>query len=245
MDTAGIEYYLAEKHPSCDRRIKNGTLYLVYITMSKVYDDYVSRYFDFILPEIARKLISGETIRFVPQCKRRRGQEQLRLAFQSVTVRSGNAKRAIHLPIMLSTPSTKERSTRAEVELAGQDHTWFYQSQMLRDYRQQRASWVAVCIILMRLISARVSFPPSRNNCSCVPLFCSCAHRTPVYNPVKQMQLRIPELRQWWQKIASFLERPFLISEWKALVTPPLRSDWTRLTAQMNIENRATGYNAS
>eukprot|EP00808_Paulinella_micropora_P002439 g29828.t1 len=59
MDTAGIEYYLAEKHPSGDRRIKNGTMYLIYITMSKVYDDYVSRYFDFILPEIARKLISG------------------------------------------------------------------------------------------------------------------------------------------------------------------------------------------
>eukprot|EP00808_Paulinella_micropora_P000418 g30376.t1 len=46
MDTAGIEYYLAEKHPT-------------------------------------RKLISGETIRFVPKCKRRRGQEQLSLAFQS------------------------------------------------------------------------------------------------------------------------------------------------------------------
>eukprot|EP00808_Paulinella_micropora_P015319 g11958.t1 len=83
MDTSGMEYYMAEKHPSGDRRMKNGTLYLIYISMSKVYDDYVSRYFDFVLPEIARLLASGETIRFVPKFKRRRGQEQLRLAFQS------------------------------------------------------------------------------------------------------------------------------------------------------------------
>eukprot|EP00808_Paulinella_micropora_P016455 g71558.t1 len=45
MDTAGIEYYLAEKHPSGDRRIKNGTLYLVYITMSKLASLSVGRRF--------------------------------------------------------------------------------------------------------------------------------------------------------------------------------------------------------
>eukprot|EP00808_Paulinella_micropora_P019487 g8010.t1 len=171
MDTAGIEYYLSEKHPSCDRRIKNGTLYLVYITMSKVYDDCVSRYFDFILPETARKLISGETIQFAPKCKRRRGQEQLRLAFQSGDGEVWECKTC-------DPPSYHVVNT----EHKGKKHT-----------------------CRSRVGGARVSFPPSRNNCSCVPLFCSCAHRTPVYNPVKQMQLRVPELRQWW--LASFLER--------------------------------------
>eukprot|EP00808_Paulinella_micropora_P024814 g80483.t1 len=217
MDTAGIEYYLAE-HPSGDRRIKNGTLYLVYITMSKVYDDYVSRYFDFILPEIARKLISGKTIRFVPKCKRRRGQEQLRLAFQSGDGEVWECKRcdppSYH--VVSTEHKGKKHTCRSRVggsrphmvlpesgvtissRLSDQPKRLQRNLQIPRDYRQQRASWVAVCIILMRLISARVSFPPSRNNCSCVPLFCSCAHRTPVYNPVKQMQLRVPELWQWW-----------------------------------------------
>eukprot|EP00808_Paulinella_micropora_P008846 g42602.t1 len=130
MDTAGIEYYLAEKHPSCDRRIKNGTLYLVYITMSKVYDDYVSRYFDFILPETARKLISGETIQFAPKCKRRRGQEQLRLAFQSGDGEVWECKICDPPSCHVVNTEHKGRSTHAEVELAGQDHTWFYQSQV-------------------------------------------------------------------------------------------------------------------
>eukprot|EP00808_Paulinella_micropora_P030391 g27672.t1 len=264
----------AEKHPSGDRRIKNGTLYLIYISISKVYDDYVSRYFDFVLPEIARLLASGETIRFVPKFKRRRGQEQLRLAFQSGDGEVWECKKCdpptYH--VVHTEHKGKKHKCRSRVgvaqphkmiadvgvtistSLSDQPKRLQRNLEVLRDYRQQRASYISVCIILFRLVNGRVSLPPNRNNCSCVPLFCACTHRyisflfgldfvsnsqIPVYNPLKQQRLRVAELRLWWYKtISSFFERPFVLSEWKLLVTPPCGSDWTRVTAQMYIEDR-------
>eukprot|EP00808_Paulinella_micropora_P007628 g34172.t1 len=257
MDTSGMAYYMAEKHPSGDRRIKNGTLYLVYISMSKVYDDYVSRYFDFVLPKIARLLASGETIRFVPKFKRRRGQEQLRLAFQSgdgevwdckkcdpptyhvVHTEHKGKKHICRSRVGVAQPHKMMADVGVTISTSLSDQPKRLQRnlEVLRDYRQQRASYISVCIILFRLVNGRVSLPPNRNNCSCVPLFCACTHRTPVYIPLKQRRLRVAELRLWWYKtISSFFERPFVVSEWKLLVTPPCRSEWTRVTAQMSPE---------
>eukprot|EP00808_Paulinella_micropora_P010212 g67531.t1 len=211
--------------------------------------------------EILRKIMAGETVRFVPMCTRRRGQEQLRLAYQSGDDEVWECRKCdpptyhvLHIEHRGKKHICRSRTGGAQphkivqqkvfgqaisVSLDKQPKRLQKNLQVLVYYRQQRASFIAVCIILFRLVNSRVSFPPNRENCNCVPLFCRCPHRTPVYNPITQIRFKVPELRLWWyRQLASFVERPFLVSEWKVTVTPPLRSEWTRLMNLMWILDR-------
>eukprot|EP00808_Paulinella_micropora_P017104 g58221.t1 len=235
MDTSGMEYYMAEKHPSGDRRMKNGTLYLVYISMSKVYDDYVSRYFDFVLPEIARLLASGETIRFVPKFKRRRGQEQLRLAFQSgdgevwecekcdpptyhvVHTEHKGKKHKCRSRVGVAQPHKMIADVGVTISTSLSDQPKRLQRnlEVLRDYRQQRPVTSSVyhtfsCCQWSRVLAAQ---PKQLQLCPVV------------------LHLHSPDSCVQSAQTAE-------TQKWKLLVTPPGRSDWTRVTAQMYIEDR-------
>eukprot|EP00808_Paulinella_micropora_P031638 g406.t1 len=58
----------------------------------------------------------------------------------------------------------------------------------LNKYRKQRINFVLVCFAFRQAIQKRVLYPPSRNNCTCVHLFCNCPHRTQVFNPLQQLR---------------------------------------------------------